>query len=313
MVGGDLSKGKDPILIKEAFGKLSGDEIAALIRAISLASSENAPKLGPAPRVKLPPIGVSAMIQEETRIRPQAGAGRLPWVESALALSNSGNSRSKVETRECYNCGEIGHLKSACTKPPKVNKSGRRGQSEDRGCSRGRRGSGRGGYRANLMVAEEEEEEGERDEDLSAEDQELLRSYSQVLRRRQRGTVEDVSTLGNIASYAHSAAGIGDTHALASIPTTRSPWIVDSGASRHVTGAAGEFSSYTHLANPESIQTADGTAQPVVGKGTVRCTNSLTLSNVLHAPSFPVNLLSISAIILQLKCVVSFDIPKVIF
>jgi hypothetical protein len=39
----------------------------------------------------------------------------------------------------------------------------------------------------------------------------------------------------------------------------------------------------------------------------------MTLSNVLHAPSFPVNLLSISAIILQFKCIVSFDIPKMIF
>jgi hypothetical protein len=88
---------------------------------------------------------------------------------------------------------------------------------------------------------------------------------------------------------------------------------VDSGASRHVTGAARKFSSYTHLTFPESIQTADGTAQPVIGKGTVQCTDTLTLSNVLHAPSFSVNLLSISAIISQLKCVVLFDIPKVIF
>jgi hypothetical protein len=38
----------------------------------------------------------------------------------------------------------------------------------------------------------------------------------------------------------------------------------------------------------------------------------MTLSIVLHAP-FPVNLLSISVIIFQLKCVVSFNIPKVIF
>jgi Integrase core domain/GAG-pre-integrase domain len=88
---------------------------------------------------------------------------------------------------------------------------------------------------------------------------------------------------------------------------------VDSGASRHVTGVAREFSSYTHLAVPESIQTADGMAQTVIGKGTVQCTNTLTLSNVLHAPSFPVNLLSISVIISQLKCVVLFDISKVIF
>ena len=96
-------------------------------------------------------------------------------------------------------------------------------------------------------------------------------------------------------------------------PDRSSEWIVDSGASRHVTGNASEFSSYTHLASPDSIQTADGTFQPVVGKGTVDCTGSVTLSNVLHAPSFPVNLLSISSIILQLKCIVSFDIPKVIF
>jgi hypothetical protein len=63
---------------------------------------------------------------------------------------------------------------------------------------------------------------------------------------------------------------------------------------------------------PESIQTADGTAQLVVGKGTVNY-GSVILSNVLHASSFLVNLLSISVIILQLKCVVNFDILKVTF
>jgi Integrase core domain/GAG-pre-integrase domain len=118
---------------------------------------------------------------------------------------------------------------------------------------------------------------------------------------------------GNIATYAHSTKGIDNTHALASISTIRSPeWIVNSDASRHVTGNAREFSSYTHLAMPESIQTVDGTTQSVVGKGIVNY-DSVTLSNVLHAPSFSVNLLSISVIILQLKCVVTFDIPKVIF
>ena len=41
-----------------------------------------------------------------------------------------------------------------------------------------------------------------------------------------------------------------------------------------MTGTAGDCSSYTHLVVPESIQTADGTAQPVVGKGTVKCTST---------------------------------------
>ena len=155
---------------------------------------------------------------------------------------------------------------------------------------------------------------------FTEEDQALL----EILKKKQKAAgdgdkksvIEDASflSMGNTATYARSTEGTGNTHALASISTTRSPeWIVDSGASRHVTGNASEFSSYTHLAMPESIQTADGTSQPVIGKGTVNCTGSVTLSNVLHAPSFPVNLLSISAIILQLKCVVSFDIPKVIF
>jgi hypothetical protein len=50
----------------------------------------------------------------------------------------------------------------------------------------------------------------------------------------------------------------------------------------------------------------------VVGRGTVKY-GYITLSNVLHTPLFPVNLLSISVIIFQLKCVVTFDILKVIF
>jgi hypothetical protein len=101
--------------------------------------------------------------------------------------------------------------------------------------------------------------------------------------------------------FAHSVTCTCDTLDLASIPTTRSSdWIVDSGTSHHVSGVAGEFSSYSRLVISESIQTVDGTAQPVVGKGTVKCTNTLTMSNVLHA-LFPMNLLSISAIISQLK------------
>mgnify|MGYP007069645287 FL=1 len=48
-------------------------------------------------------------------------------------------------------------------------------------------------------------------------------------------------------------------------------------------GNASEF-SYTHLAMPESIQTFDGTIQPIVGMGTVNCIESMTLSILLHAP-----------------------------
>jgi hypothetical protein len=80
-----------------------------------------------------------------------------------------------------------------------------------------------------------------------------------------------------------------------------------------VTGAVGEFSSYTRLVVLENIQTANGTTRPVVGKGIVNCTDSVTLTKALHASSFSVNLLPINAIISEQKCIVTFDIPKIVF
>ena len=56
MDGEDSSKAKDSNPMKEALEKLSGDEIAMLMRAFSFASSDRTP--APAPRVELPPINV---------------------------------------------------------------------------------------------------------------------------------------------------------------------------------------------------------------------------------------------------------------
>ena len=57
----------------------------------------------------------------------------------------------------------------------------------------------------------------------------------------------------------------------------------------------------------ETIQTADGTPQPIKGVGTVQCTPSILLSSVLHVPAFPVNLVSLSALVDQLDCRVILD------
>ena len=51
-------------------------------------------------------------------------------------------------------------------------------------------------------------------------------------------------------------------------------WILDSGASKHVAGNILEFESYNEHppTHKYTIQTADGTAQPIQGVGTVKCT-----------------------------------------
>ena len=90
----------------------------------------------------------------------------------------------------------------------------------------------------------------------------------------------------------------------------RSPdWILDSGASKHVAGTSTEFESYTQypITHCETIQTADGTSQPIKGVGSVQCTPTIKLSDVLHVPAFPVNLLSLSALIDQIDCRITLD------
>ncbi|XP_078182084.1 uncharacterized protein LOC144575718 isoform X2 [Carex rostrata] len=176
-------------------------------------------------QTKIPSLdeAIAVMMQEESRMKLHAEPNGPPGARSALATSSLGMTGVQRKTRRCYNCGEIGHLIKACSKPPKERDVGGRGQSGNRGHGRGGR---RGGNRTNLMIAEEEEEVGV---EFLEEDLTIMDAASQILR-------------------------------------TRSPdWIVDSSASRHVTGFAREFSSYPHLAISANIQTTDGTAQPVIG------------------------------------------------
>jgi hypothetical protein len=164
-------------------------------------------------------------------------------------------------------------------------------------------------------MVEKEEEDSMLSVVFSKED----RVYLEVLRRKQKeeeardGVSTSSSFKGNVAYSVATTQGTCDSLVLASFPTAgSSEWIINFGESGHVTCTAREFSSYTRLAVSLSVKTADGMDQPVVSKGTVKYTNTLTLSKVLHAP-FPINLLSINAIVLQLNCIVLFDISKVIF
>jgi hypothetical protein len=95
--------------------------------------------------------------------------------------------------------------------------------------------------------------------------------------------------------------------ALASTCRHNIEWVIDSGASKHVTGISSSFRTYIPHSYSETIQTADGTSQPIHGVGSIECTPSLHLSSVLHVPSFPVNLLSVSSLVDQFKCMVIFD------
>ncbi|KAL0341262.1 UNVERIFIED_CONTAM: Retrovirus-related Pol polyprotein from transposon RE1 [Sesamum radiatum] len=83
-------------------------------------------------------------------------------------------------------------------------------------------------------------------------------------------------------------------------------WMLDSGATTHLTDNRSNFSNLTQSHNFPPVRLADGSYSPISGSGTINPTNHLTLTNVLFAPEFPVNLLSISQLTQKHNCSVTF-------
>ena len=103
-----------------------------------------------------------------------------------------------------------------------------------------------------------------------------------------------------IASHATTSG----TNAL--LASRNSDWIIDSGASSHMTGTQNLFTRLSQLLDISSVFIADGRTCLVAGEGVVHVSSHTTLEKVLFVSDFPVNLLSISAITKQLYCFVTF-------
>ncbi|RVX22922.1 DNA-directed RNA polymerase III subunit 1 [Vitis vinifera] len=84
------------------------------------------------------------------------------------------------------------------------------------------------------------------------------------------------------------------------------PWIVDTGASDHMTGDAAILQNYKPSNGHSSVHIADGSKSKIVGTGSIKLTKDLYLDSVLHVPNLDCNLLSISKLAHDLQCVTKF-------
>ena len=91
-----------------------------------------------------------------------------------------------------------------------------------------------------------------------------------------------------------------------SCPLNPEIWIIDSGATDHMTNNASQFNTYTPSPGNRKVKVADGTLATLAGYGTIYLTSSLILKNVLHVPKLSVSLLSIHKITTDLQCHVTF-------
>jgi len=235
---------------------------------------------------------ISAMIDEESRLR----------------VMGSGNSvklaYATVEDKECYHCGEKRHKSYNCPNPR--GNGGRAGTRGGRGSTRGGYGGGRGGGCGRCCGANVAANEDTLSITLTGEQ---VKQWEQW----QKGKASESSTntsldpvtstsnnFDNFANYARMSEGT-QAQALVSSCSHHIDWVVDSGASKHVTSMSSSFKTYNPYSHSVSIQIVDGTSQLIHDVGSLECTPSLSLSSVLHIPSSPVNLLSVSSIIDQLS------------
>ena len=85
------------------------------------------------------------------------------------------------------------------------------------------------------------------------------------------------------------------------------PWIINTGASDHISGNKDIFSSLTFLSPIPTITLANGFQTIAKGIGSTCPLPSLPLTSVLYILDFPFNLISISKLIHDLHCVLVFS------
>lgn len=86
-----------------------------------------------------------------------------------------------------------------------------------------------------------------------------------------------------------------------------SPWIVDFGASNHMTCDKSLFSSFLSSNHHQTVRITDGTHTKLAGPGDVKLSNLITLYSVLFVPNLDCNLIFVSKLYNDLNCETKFS------
>jgi hypothetical protein len=111
---------------------------------------------------------------------------------------------------------------------------------------------------------------------------------------------------------ATTVKSVSTVKALTTRPNPDKSWIVDSGASKHMTPDSILFKIYKPMSGRDKVQTTDGSLCLIVRVGDITCTSDLHLSSVFHVPNFTNNLLSVNQLIYVLNCVIFFSPTHVV-
>ena len=239
----------------------------------------------PLPKVK---EAFSEVRQEESRKKVMMGSSTLSSHQESSALAARGQFQgTNQEHRQqkgrpwCDHCRKAGHFKETCWKlhgKPADWKSKSWKDKESHG---------------NVVVTSAEAKTDGSD--------------SSPFNKAQLEALQKLLSQSHISSHANTA--MNGNHPVALFVNKRpNTWILDSGASDHMTGNANIFSDFQSYTADEhhSVKIADGTSSNVKGLGSIRLNKNLTLDSVLYVPKLNCNLLSISKFTRDLNCETKF-------
>ncbi|WKA11706.1 hypothetical protein VitviT2T_029179 [Vitis vinifera] len=121
-------------------------------------------------------------------------------------------------------------------------------------------------------------------------------------------TIAEIKTEANVAEKASALVAATDhvgKFLNTFTPVINSAWIIDSGATDHMTFDSRQVSPL-RPSSQKIVSTANGNITPVIGEGSLTLTDTLNLDFVLVVPSLDYNLLSVPQITAALSCIVIF-------
>ncbi|CAM8896855.1 unnamed protein product [Rhodiola kirilowii] len=137
------------------------------------------------------------------------------------------------------------------------------------------------------------------------EEMEILKSkIAELESENEMLRTSKISMVNRSSAPAAAVAQSGTSNTC--LVSTSPQWVIDSGATDHMTGNPALFSSFSSHHSHPPVSLADGTQSPVVGSGTVNPTSSLSLTSVLSLPKLSFNLMSVSRLTRSLNCCATF-------
>lgn len=232
------------------------------------------------------------LVSEDERQKQVASAGKTSVEAAALQMQSArrqdketGDRRdNRRDVKKCTHCGKLYHSVDECYEiigyPKAGEKGGRDGNKKEDSWKKQK-----GPTKTAHMAAGTSPIPG-----ITADQYSKLVDYFSKAEGVSMAVQEDTSPTIDMAGKINSLKH----------------WIIDSGATEHITCDGTMLKNQTGIGSSAPVKIPNGEKVPVMGVGDISLPNGLKLNGVLNIPDFKCNLLSVSRLTRDLNCALIF-------